>query len=51
MYYLQYFPSKKIYEFICECGVSEYHENRTTLWAFETNKQHRLHRRNHERNA
>ena len=25
------FASKEVYVFICECGVSEYHENRTTL--------------------
>ena len=31
MYYSQHFPSKKVYVFVCECGVSEYDKNRTTL--------------------
>ena len=43
------FPSKKVYIFICEWGVSAYGKNRITLWVFETNKPHYLHRRNHER--
>ena len=47
MYYLPYFPSKKVYIFICEWGVSAYGKNRITLWVFETNKPHYLHRRNH----
>ena len=43
-----YFPSKKVYIFICEWGVSAYGKNRITLWVFETNKPHRLQRRNHK---
>ena len=31
MYYLPHFPSKKVYVFICECGVRIFSANRTTL--------------------
>ena len=31
MYCLPYFPSKKVYVFIYECGVRIFSENRTTL--------------------
>ena len=43
-----YFPSKKIYVFVRECGVSVNRATCTTFWVFETNKPHYLHRRNHE---
>ena len=49
MHYLPYFPSKKVYVFVCECCVRIFGANRTTLWMFETNNSIHLHRRNHER--
>ena len=47
LYYSLYFPSKKIYVFVRECGVSVNRATCTTLCVFETNKPHALHRRNH----
>ncbi len=49
MYVSHTFPSKKIYLFVRECGVSVNIATCTTLCVFEINMPRRLHRRNHER--
>ena len=51
MYYLPYFPSKKIYVFVRECGVSVNRATCTTLCVFEINKPRRLQRRNHKKRS